>query len=119
MRYFIDYRQQWVDNMSRPGGEGEAIGDERRDDGDLFRVLADDPFRNAHQEIDPAGHFHGRRCHNNREHYEEHFAWDVRRCDVKSDDKHEQSHCPPQAESNTSSPGAHSESACEDKEFEN
>jgi len=61
VRDFVDYRQQRIDDVPRAGRKGEAIGHERRDDGDVLGVLADDPLGNADEEIDPARHFH-RRC---------------------------------------------------------
>lgn len=87
--------------------------------GDLLGVLADDPFRNVHEEIDPARHFHRRRGHDNREHDEKYFAGDVRRRDIKTNDKHEQPHGPPQAEPNTAHPSAHRQRAHDDEKFKN
>jgi hypothetical protein len=53
MRYFVDHRQQRVDDMSRAGSKGEAIGYQGGDNGDLLGVLADDPLRNADKESIP------------------------------------------------------------------
>ena len=114
MRHFVDYRQQRVDDVSGAGGEGEAGGDERRDDGNLLWILADNSLRSADEEVDPARHFHRGCGHDNREDDEKHFAEDVCRRNIKTNDEHEQSHCPPQPESNTAHASAHRESACHD-----
>jgi len=60
----------------------------------LFGIFTDDLLRNPDEEIDPARHFHRRRGHNNREDDEKHFTGDVRRRDIKTNDEHQQPHCP-------------------------
>jgi hypothetical protein len=52
-------------------------------------------IRKSDQEVDSARHFHRRRGHDNREDNEKYFAGDVRRRDIKTNDEHEQTHCPP------------------------
>jgi hypothetical protein len=65
--------------VSRAGRKREAIGHERRDDGDLLRVPADDPLGKADGEVNPARHFHRRCSHDDGEDNKEHFAGYVRR----------------------------------------
>ncbi len=118
MRHFVDHRQERVDDMTRAGGEGEAVGDEGRDDGNLLGIFADDLLRNADEEVDSARHFHRGCGHDNREDDQKYFAWDACRRDIKTNDEHEQAHCPPQPESNAAHPSAHRKRACQDQKFE-
>lgn len=55
MRGLVDHRQQRIDDVAGARHEGESPGRQRRDDGHVFRVGADDGARRRAPEVDAAG----------------------------------------------------------------
>ena len=80
--------------------------------------LADDLFRDADEEVDPARHFHRRCGHDDGQDDEDHFAGDIRRGDVETNDQHQQSHRAPQAKSNPAHACPHGQRSSDDQKFE-
>ena len=118
MRDLINHRQQWIHNVSRARRERERISHQRRDDGDVLRILADDAFGHAHEEIHASCHFHRGCRHNDRQDDDEHLAGNRAGRNAKPDHQHEQADRPPQAQPHAARPRAHEQRAEEDGKFE-
>jgi len=46
--------------MASPGKHGHGVGDNRREEGDLFRIAFQYPRCDVHQVVKPPGHLHRR-----------------------------------------------------------
>ena len=75
--------------MAGPGKQGHGVGDHRRQEGDVFRILFQDFRGDVHQVVEPAGHLHCRDCGDNPHDDEDDVHRDGARLDAeKPQDQH-------------------------------
>jgi hypothetical protein len=85
----------------------------------VLGVSANDPFGDAHEEIDASRHFHGRGGHDDGEHDDQHFAWDLPGRDAESEHQHQQTDGTPEPQADATHAGAHEQGAQDHEELEN
>ncbi len=116
-RHFGNHRQRRECGVAGTGEDGHKPGDQRRKEGDVFRVATQHAFRQAHQIVHAARHLHRGDSGNNRHDDFDDVKGNGARRDLKEQGQDKNAKATRKPNADTAKPGAQKDGQQDDDQF--